>query len=179
MAYRALSGRFAEPEVEQRYAIEERRARLPFVRAYAAVAAAVVLAYTILNPFFFTLVDDVRFMMLVVPTLVLLAGYFAATFWSGYPRHPAIDFLCLFLLALLILGDDELLRTELQRLAPTRHSAIAIDPLIVSAFAAFALVGHSRWFVAWLACHAAVSLTGVMMLESNAAPRRRSPSPMP
>ena len=171
MAYRALAGRFADPEVERRFGLEERRARLPFVRVYAAVAAAVVLAYTILNPFFFTLVDEVWFMMLVVPTLVILAGYFASTFWSGYPRHPAIDFLCLLLLGLLILGDDYVLLAEFQRLDPTRHSAIVIDPLIVTAFAAFALVGHTRWFLAWLACHAAASGAAVMLFDASLAGR--------
>src|SRR5688572_29882151 len=112
MAYRALTGRFADPRTEALYGLEERRARLPFVRAYALVAAAVVLAYTILNPFFFTLVDEAWFMMLVVPTLVILAGYFASTFWSDYPRYPLIDFLCLLLLGLLIFGDDLLLDSE-------------------------------------------------------------------
>ena len=88
MTNRGLAGGFADPRTEDRFRIEERRARLPAVRIYTAVAAAVVLAYTILNPFFFTLADEAWFMMLVVPTLVVLAGYFASTFWTGYPRHP-------------------------------------------------------------------------------------------
>ncbi len=171
MAYRALTGRFADPEVERRYGLEERRGRLPFVRVYAAVAAAVVLAYTILNPFFFTLVDEAWFMMLVVPTLVILAGYFASTFWSGYPHHPAIDFLCLLILGLLILGDDYVLLAEFQRLDPGRHSAIAIDPLIVTAFAAFAMVGHTRWFLAWLAAHVAIYGAAVMLFDTSVAGR--------
>src|SRR5687767_553645 len=145
MAYRALTGRFADPETEARFATEERRDRLPAVRIYAPLAAAVILAYTILNPFFFTLADEAWFMMLVVPTLVVLAAYFAATFWPLYPRHPAVDFVCLLILGLLVLADDFVLYSEFQRLAPGRHSAIIINPLIVTAFAAFALVGHTRW----------------------------------
>ena len=133
--------------------------------------AAVVLAYTILNPFFFTLAEEVRFMKLVMPTLVVLAGYFAATFWSRYPHHPLIDFLCLLALAILVLGDDFVLYSEFQRLAPGRHSAIIISPLIVTAFAAFALIGHTRWFLAWLACHAAISGAVVMLFETTMAGR--------
>lgn len=40
----ALTGRFADSETEARFRLEERRARLPAVRIYAAVAAAAVLA---------------------------------------------------------------------------------------------------------------------------------------
>jgi class 3 adenylate cyclase len=110
-------------------------------------------------------------MLLVVPTLVVLACYFAATFWSGYPRRPLIDFLCLLALGLLVLGDDYLLYSEFQRLAPGRHSAVIIDPLIVTAFAAFAMVGHTRWFLAWLACHAAVYAAVAVLFEPTAAGR--------
>ena len=167
----ALAGRFADSETEARFALEERRARLLAVRIYAVVAAAVVLAYTFLNPFFFTLADEAWFMLLVVPTLVVLAGYFAATFWPGYPGRPLIDFLCLLALGLLVLGDDYLLYSEFQRLAPGRHSAVIIDPLIVTAFAAFALVGHSRWFLAWLGCHAAAYVAVAVGFEETAAGR--------
>ncbi|HEU0099378.1 MAG TPA: adenylate/guanylate cyclase domain-containing protein [Allosphingosinicella sp.] len=169
MAYRALTGRFADLETETRFAVEERRARLPSVRIYAALAAAVVLAYTVLNPFFFTLADEAWFMMLVVPTLVVLAGYFAATFWPRYPRHPAVDFVCLLVLGALVLADDFVLYSEFQRLAPGRHSAIIINPLIVTAFAAFALVGHTRWFLAWLGCHAALHGAVVLLFETETA----------
>jgi adenylate cyclase len=165
----ALTGRFADAETEARFAVEERRARLPAVRIYAALAAAVILAYAILNPFFFTLEDEVRFMKLVIPTLVVLAGYFAATFWSRYPHHPELDFSCLLVLALLVLGDNFVLYSEFQRLAPLRHSAVIINPLIVTAFAAFALVGHTRWFLAWLGCHAALHGGVVLLFENGAA----------
>jgi adenylate cyclase len=171
MAYRVLAGRFADPLTERLYGLEERGARLPFVRIYAAILAAVVLAYTILNPFFFTLVEEVRFMQLVVPTLVVLAGYFASTFWARYPHYPLIDFLCLLALAILVLGVDFVLYTEFQRLAPARHSAIIISPLIVTAFAALALVGHTRWFLAWLACHAALHAAVVILFETTTAGR--------
>lgn len=171
MAYRALTGRFADPGTERRYALEERSTRLPFVRAYAAIVTAVVLAYTLLNPFFFSLVEEARFMKLVVPTILVLAGYFGSTFWSRYPHHPLIDFLCLLALAILVLGDDFVLYSEFQRLAPGRHSAVIINPLIVTAFAAFALVGHTRWFLAWLAAQAAVYGAVVILFEATLAGR--------
>ncbi len=128
-----------------------------------------ILAYAVLNPFFFTLAEEIRFMKLVVPTLVVLAGYFAATFWPRYPQYPAVDFFCLFALALLVLGDNFVLYSEFQRLAPTRHSAIIINPLIVTAFAAFAMVGHTRWFHAWFACHAALYGGVVILFETSTA----------
>ncbi|MEO7178309.1 MAG: adenylate/guanylate cyclase domain-containing protein [Allosphingosinicella sp.] len=171
MAYAALTGRFADPETETRFALEERSARLPSVRIYAALAASVILAYAILNPFFFTLAEEARFMKLVVPTLVVLAAYFAATFWPRYPRYPGIDFLCLLVLAVLVLADDFVLYSEFQRLAPARHSAIIINPLIVTAFAAFAMVGHRRWFMAWLGCHAALYGGVVILFETGTAGR--------
>lgn len=163
--------RFADPKTEARFAVEERRARLPAVRIYAALAAAVILAYAILNPFFFTLAEEVRFMKLIVPTLVVLAAYFAATFWPDYKRYPAIDFVCLLLLAMLVLADNVVLYSEFQRLAPLRHSAVIINPLIVTAFAAFAMIGHRRWFLAWLGCHAALYLGVVIAFETNWAGR--------
>jgi adenylate cyclase len=166
-----MTYRFADPATETRFAIEERQARLPSVRIYAALAAAVILAYAILNPFFFTLEEEVRFMKLIVPTLVVLAGYFAATFWASYKLYPAIDFLCLILLAILVLADNFVLYSEFQRLAPLRHSAIIINPLIVTAFAAFAMIGHRRWFLAWLGCHAALYGGVVIAFETNLAGR--------
>jgi adenylate cyclase len=171
MAYRALTGGFADAEIERRYALEERGTRLPFVRAYAAIVAAVVLAYTLLNPFFFSLVEEARFMKLVVPTILVLAGYFGSTFWPRYPNHPLIDFVCLLALAILVLGDDFVLYSEFQRLAPGRHSAIIINPLIVTAFAAFALVGNTRWFLAWLGVQAAVYGAVVVLFETTIAGR--------
>ena len=166
-----MTSGFADPETESRFAIEERRARLPAVRIYAALAATVILAYTILNPFFFTLADQAWFSMLVVPTLVVLTVYFAATFWPGYPDHPAIDFLCLLVLGALVLADDFVLYSEFQRLAPGRHSAIIINPLIVTAFAAFAMIGHRRWFLAWLGFHAALHAGVVLAFETGTAGR--------
>ncbi len=171
MPDRAFAGGFEDARDEARFGLEERRARLIAVRAYAALAAAVILAYTILNPFFFTLADEAWFMLLVVPTLVVLAAYFAVTFWPRYPHHPAIDFVCLLVLGLLVLADDFVLYSEFQRLAPGRHSAIIINPLIVTAFAAFALIGHTRWFLAWLGCHAAVHGAVVILFEINSAGR--------
>ena len=50
-----------------------------------------------------------------------------------------------------------------------RHSAIIINPLIVTAFAAFAMIGHRRWFLAWLGCHAAIYGGVVIAFETNLA----------
>jgi class 3 adenylate cyclase len=169
MAYRALTGRFADPGTETRFALEERQARLPSVRIYAALAAAVILAYAILNPFFFTLAEEARFMKLILPTLVVLAGYFGATFWARYNRYPSIDFLCLLVLAILVLADNFILYSEFQRLAPLRYSAVIINPLIITAFAAFTMVGHTRWFLAWLGFHALLYVGVVILFETSAA----------
>jgi adenylate cyclase len=166
-----MTYRFADPDTETRFAIEERGARLPSVRIYTALAATAILAYAILNPFFFTLAEEARFMKLVVPAVVVLAAYFAATFWPRYPRHPAIDFLCLLILGLLVLGVNLLLYSEFQRLAPDRYSAVIFNPLIVTAFAAFALVGHTRWFLAWLGCHALLYGGVVILFETGVAGR--------
>jgi adenylate cyclase len=166
-----LIGRFPEAEMEAAYRLSERRARLPFVRIYAGLFAAVMFAYAIVNPFFFTIEDELRFTLLLVPTLAVLAGYFAMTFWSRYPERPAIDFAFLLALGLFVTGDNVLLLDEFAQLDPARHSAVAIDALIVTVFAAFALVGHLRWFLAWLACHSVMFGTVVLLLETTMAGR--------
>ena len=51
------------------------------------------------------------------------------------------------------------------------NSPIIINPLIVTAFAAFAMVGHTRWFLAWLGCHALLYGTVVILDETGAAGR--------
>ena len=161
------AGRFGDDEIERRFQHAERRARLPFVRIYAGVATAVILAYALANPFFFTIEDELRFMILLVPALLCLGGYFAATFWPGYLDRPMIDFAALLALAVLLMGDNILLFEELTGKDHARHASIAIDGLIVSAFAAIALTGNRRLFLAWLVLQTAAFIAMLLWFDAT------------
>lgn len=77
-------------ETEIRFQHVERMRLRPSVRAYAAVLAAALLLYTVANTIFFSREGDVISTLLLVPSLAVLGGYFAATYWERYPDQPAI-----------------------------------------------------------------------------------------
>lgn len=132
-----------------------RRARTPFVRAYVAIAAFLLIDYALVNPLFFTASETARFTLLLVPSLVCLAAYCAATFWNGYIRLPLIDWTAMLAMAVFVTHENVVLFDELNRQGDDLHGNVGINGLIVSAFAAFVLAGRFRWFLAWTALHAA------------------------
>ena len=163
-----IAGTF-DAETERRFQIAERSKLLPYIRAYAAVVALVLLLYTVVNTVYFSREYDIRSTLLLVPTLLCLGSYFAASFWRRYPEHPMIDFASLLALGYIILADNVLLADEFARIGIGGHASIAIDGLIVGAFAAVALAGNLRWFVTWLVCHAAGFAAIMVLLETSLA----------
>jgi class 3 adenylate cyclase len=161
-------GRFDE-ETEARFLRAERERLVPFVRAYTAIVGVILLVYAVVNPLFFSQGDEIRFSALLAPALLVLGGYFGATFWNGYLPRPFIDFACLLALATIITADDVLLFSELNRIGIGGHASIAISSLVVSAFVAIAFAGRPRWFLGWFACHAVVFLNVLFLLESTIA----------
>ncbi len=162
-------GRFADPEVERAFQLTERQSKAWMVRAYGAVAVAVMLVYALINPLFFSYADEIRFTILLVPTLVVLGGYIGLTFWSGYAERPLIDFACLLALGLLVLGDNAILWDEAARFEGARHANIAINLAIVSAFAAIVLADRPRWFLLWVGCHAAAFVSALIVAGGTVA----------
>jgi len=165
---RAEAGVF-EPAVEQAFRSAERTSKVPMVRLYAVVTFAVMVAYALVNPLFFSFADEVRFTILLVPTLAVLGGYVALTFWRGYVERPFIDFACLLALGLLILGDNAILWDEAATFEGARHANMGINNSLVSAFAAIVLADRTRWFVAWLGCHAAAFAAALAVVEETVA----------
>ena len=161
-----LFGQFEDGETEQRFRRKERTARAPFVRLYAAVAMALMLAYALINPLYLGLGYELRFSAMLVPTLIVLAGYFGATYWSRYPQNPMIDFACLQAFAMLLTVDNVLLLGDFDNIHLSTHSSVTISRLIVMAFAAVALAGHQRLFIAWLGCHASYFLA-ILVFDSS------------
>ncbi|MBC2778283.1 adenylate/guanylate cyclase domain-containing protein [Parasphingopyxis marina] len=163
-----LMGRFDE-ETETRFLRAERERLVPFVRAYAVIVGAILMVYTVVNPLFFDQGDEIRFSGLLATALLVLGGYFGATFWHGYLIRPAIDFICLLALATILTADNVILYNELNRIGAGGHASIAISGLIVSAFVAISFAGRPRWFLGWFACHAIVFSVVLFLLESTAA----------
>ena len=157
----------SDPDTERRFQLSERQMLLPYVRAYTAVLALALVCYTVVNTIYFSREGDIVSTLLLLPSLIVLGGYFAATFWNRYAAFPIIDFACLLVLGLLVLGDNVLLAGEIERLDLDMHTGLAIDMLIVSAFAAVAFAGNMRWFAIWLACHA-LSYAAITILAEHA-----------
>lgn len=158
------------PETEARFLHQERIRRIPHVRIYAVMAMAFMLAYALVNPLFFSHGDAVAFNLMMVPTMIVLGGYCAATFWDRYADHPMIDFACLLAFGLLVLGDNVLIKQDLSRIDPALHASVAINGLIVTGFAALALAGQIRLFLIWLGCHAAAFAGALLLTEPDAIP---------
>jgi adenylate cyclase len=156
-------------ETEIRFQHVERMRLRPSVRAYAAVLAAALLLYTVANTIFFSREGDVISTLLLVPSLAVLGGYFAATYWERYPDQPAIDFASLLLLGLIVLADNVLLAEEIERLDLGMHVGLALETLIVSAFAALALAANVRWFLVWLSLNALGFAAMTMIIEATVA----------
>ena len=156
-------------ETEIRFQQVERARLRPYVRAYAAVLGAALLLYTVANTIYFSREGDVVSTLLLVPSLALLGGYFGATYWGRYVDHPAIDFACLLVLGIIVLADNVLLAEEIEQLDVGMHVGLAIEALIVSAFAALALAGSMRWFVGWLAVNLLGFAAVAVFMEDTAA----------
>jgi adenylate cyclase len=162
-------GRFSEPDTERAFRTSERAARVPMVRLYGVVTFAVMLTYALINPLFFSREDEVRFTILLVPTLGVIAGYIGLTYWSGYVDRPLIDFACLLALGILVLGDNKLLWDEAAAFAGSRHANVGINHAIVSAFAAVVMAERPRWFWTWLGLHASALMIVLTLLEESLA----------
>lgn len=162
-------GRFGDPEVECAFRLSERTARVPMVRLYGVITFAVMLAYALVNPLFFSHADQIRFTVLLVPTLAVLGAYIGLTFWSGYVERPLIDFACLLGVGLLIIGDNRILWDEAAGFAGARHANVGINYAIVSAFAAVVLADRPRWFRSWIALHATAFVAALVLVEDSMA----------
>lgn len=169
-AAQTMSGRFVDAAIERRFVTGERLARVVHMRLFAAFLATMLIGYALVNPLYFSRDDELRFTLLLIPALAILAGYAAATAWRGYASRPMIDFACLLGVAFLIMAENALLFEEMQRAQVQLHASIAINGLIVMAFAAIAFAGQVRWFAAWLACHAAVYFGIMVVTEADIVP---------
>lgn len=165
-----LSGRFVDPATEARFVLSERLGRVKHMRLFAGFLAAMLIGYALVNPLYFSRADELRFSLLLLPTLAILAGYAAATLWQGYARHPMIDFASLLGVAYLIMAENALLFEEMHRAGVQLHASIAINGLIVMAFAAIAFAGQARWYAAWLAGHFVAYFAVMAMTEADAVP---------
>lgn len=161
------SGQFEDAVVEADYQHAGRTARIPYVRAYVVVALIVMLGYAAASPVFFNEDELARFIYLLVPSLIVLGAYLAATFWDRYPDIPMIDFTALLALAILVTGENVILFDEINRQGDDVHGNVGISGLIVSAFAAFALTGRFRWFLTWSALQAIGFINLVLLLDPN------------
>ncbi len=165
----AARGQFSDPAVERAFRLSERASRVGMVRLYGAITFAVMLAYALINPLFFSHADQVRFTILLVPTLAVIAGYIGLTYWSGYVERPLIDFACLLALGLLVIADNKVLWDEAATFAGSRHANVGINYAIVSAFAAVVMADRPRWFRLWIALHASAFVGSLLLVEDSVA----------
>lgn len=148
------SGRFADPAVESRFQQAGRRYRVPFVRIYGVLFMVIALAYTVANPLLLDPAANARVTVWLGLTILVAGAYVGATFWDGYVRQPLVDFAALILLLLLVAQVNQTLYDFLKHADVTMRAVTTINRLAVTAFAAVALAGRPRLFVAWLVCDA-------------------------
>jgi adenylate cyclase len=168
LAVRTFPARFDAAD-EARFQQVERTRMRPYIRVYAGVVATALLLYTMANTVYFTHEGDIVSTALLAACLAVLAAYIGATAWSRYPEYPAIDFASLLALGLVVLADNVLLAEEIARLDVAMHTGMAIEALIVGAFAAVAMAGSMHRFVLWLFASAFSFGVVVALLEHSAA----------
>jgi uncharacterized surface protein with fasciclin (FAS1) repeats len=131
--------RFADDETEARYSRRARTLRLPFVRLYGVIFMIVALAYTIINPMFLASADNAELAIFLGLALLVCGGYIGITFWDDYIRYPAVDFIALFVLSMLVGMINVVLYEHISSLDSTLHVIGSINKLIIVAFAALTL----------------------------------------
>lgn len=139
-----------DPETEARYNVRARTLRLPFVRAYCVIFMVIMLGYSIANPLFVGQQPNRELAVLLGLSLLVAGIYIGVTFSEGYIRHPAVDFVALQVLALLLSRINVILYDYLDSLDTPLHAVGAINRLIVTAFAAVTLAGRPVMFLAFL-----------------------------
>jgi len=164
-----VRGRFPNPEMERDFSLTERQSQIPMVRWYASLTIAVMLLYGLIDPLFFSADDQVRFTILLLPTLGMLGAYIGLTYWENYADQPLIDFICLMAIGLLVLGENSILWDEAATFEGARHASVAINTSLVTAFAAIVLADRLRWFVMWLALHA-LGFATILFLTEDVLP---------
>ena len=162
---------FYDAETEKAFSISERAARVPMVRLYGLITLIQFLCYALLNPIFFHDNDAISISAVLMVGLVVLGIYIGFTFWDRYVETPAIDFIALLALGLLILVTNLLLWHEAASLGGEHHANVAINNAVVCAFAAIVLSDRFRWFLTWLGCHAVAFSLVLIFLETEAAER--------
>jgi class 3 adenylate cyclase len=142
--------RFADA-TEARYTVSARTLRLPFVRLYGMIFMLAALAYLIANPNLVSQAENARLAVYLGVSLLVAGVYIGATFWDGYVRHPAIDFVALLALSLLVGRANFVLFEYLGHGNGDVHAVMVINQLVLTAFAAVTLAGRPWLFIAWLA----------------------------
>jgi len=145
---------FADDATEARYNLTARNLRIPFVRLYCGVVMVAALGFMMVNPHIVSQPETAQISLFLGLMLLVLGGYFTGTFWSGYVRHPIIDFVALLVLAILVNQVDFVIFKFLEHDGETLHVIAVINRLMLTAFAALTLAGRPFLFLAWLAADA-------------------------
>lgn len=153
---------FADPAIEARFQHTARTMRLPFVRLYSGILALVIVAYAIVDPLFLIEGRASQLSMAYGATLIVLAGYAAASFANDYIERPFTDMFALLCLATCISAINRQLFDALIVLHQDMHAIGVINRLGVTVFAAVALAGRPRLFAAYLVCDIIIFLAAVV-----------------
>ncbi|MCB2072253.1 MAG: adenylate/guanylate cyclase domain-containing protein [Novosphingobium sp.] len=162
-------GQFADPETEARFQRTARDLRLPFVRIYGVLFMLVALAYSIVDPLFVGRAENARLAVLLGCILLVSGAYIGATFWRDYVEYAIVDFAALLGLSLLVGQVNLILFAHLVHLQESMYAVGVINSLSVSAFAAVALAGRQRLFLAWMALDLTAFLVTVLPFQRHDA----------
>lgn len=143
---------FHDAATEARYNETARTLRTPFVRLYAVLFMAVMLAYSVINPLYLDPVENARLAFWLGIGLLCIGAYIGATFWQDYVRHPMVDFTALLVISLIVARINFVLFDHLLHIHTNLHAVGVINRLAITAFAAVTLAGRPHLFLGWLGC---------------------------
>ncbi|QOV93249.1 adenylate/guanylate cyclase domain-containing protein [Novosphingobium sp. ES2-1] len=143
---------FHDAATEARYNETARTLRTPFVRLYAVLFMAVMLAYSVINPLYLDPVENARLAFWLGIGLMCIGAYIGATFWQDYVRHPMVDFTALLVISLIVARINFVLFDHLLHIHTNLHAVGVINRLAITAFAAVTLAGRPHLFLGWLGC---------------------------
>lgn len=144
-----LIHRFADPEIEARYAASERAARIPASRALILIGIATFLSYITLNPLHFPREGVIAYSIAAGLFMVVLAGFYALTTTRFYLEHGWTDLALFSLLTVAMAMLIDALADQAALTGISRYGMAIINMGILVVFASVGFIATTRMFLLW------------------------------
>lgn len=156
--------RFADPAAETRYASEQRRAQVKFIRALMVIGALMLSLYIVINPFFAELSFAIGMLATSLVMLVLIGFYFWYVGQPGYPGKRWVDVAFFFLIAAIQFFFIRYLWRSGVSGWPF-YAIICYNQMLLLTYACLAFAAAVKEFVFWVCVTIAYVVAALLLLD--------------